>query len=512
MKISLCVFLCLLVGCAAKTVSMKNSQNVASRSVAQSQQSLIAPGRCELKERKKFNSAKDKILIVGAGVSGLGVARTLIANNVPAANISIVEKAPVAGGKVSSFMYQGATYELGAQMIIPGPYHEIEKLRDEFGLTTRPLGRGSFMDVNSKQFGAVITAEDIPAFKEQIGRYLTMYATLWNQSIEGGEFHLLGPDGFKHIHPSLKKTWYEFVEENKFQLLNKALMSLLGGSGYAYRQTNPTQAALIVRVLRPELFKSLFIDQRPIESFNGNGYQELWKRIAQSLEARSGVTFYYDSAVSKITRNSEGPLEVTLFSKDKSLVTLRPDHVFYTGDLSYLPQILTDEEECETNLFQKIVHSDYRSYLVEVRGLAGLVNKSGCSAIRPYIEGIKGADGLLTDVFGQPVLLCKPFENTNTLLVYVHGSPEMIDKKIHKNIKQAFAQMGAKASVIESRKWKFFPRMSGDAETGYRDLLTLEGHGGLWLTGEIFSFAATHESFMNAQDFTNLFMQGKLGL
>ncbi len=52
-----------------------------------------------------------KIAILGAGVSGLALARTLVQRGFPLADISLFESAPIAGGLCLSKTVDGFTYD-----------------------------------------------------------------------------------------------------------------------------------------------------------------------------------------------------------------------------------------------------------------------------------------------------------------------------------------------------------------------------------------------------------------
>lgn len=455
-------------------------------------------------EVKQFSVKHDKIIVVGTGANAMGVVASLIQNGVPPHHITVVEKESAAGGKVHSVVYNGKTYELGAQVIVPKLYSDIEKLRDQYGLTTRSASRGGGIDLATGQARPVITAEEVPAFKEQVGRYLEMYNTEWHNP--NGKYQLLDADGYKNVPPSLKMTWPEFVKKNNFELIEKALLTLLGGTGY--REINPTQAAIVVRVLSPLLMDSLIINPQPVQIFN-EGYQELWKRMSQDFE-NQGVKFVYDTAVTEIERTGKRPLRVKTLSKSGKAVVLRTDHVMYTGDLSPLQTMLKNITPEEKAIFGEIVHSDYHSYLVEFDHVADLDGKSASRGIFPSIQGIKDENGKMQDVWNRPVLITKPHENANVAIVYVNGDGQASEEQIRENIIADFAKMGTTMRIIEGRRWKYHPRSNDDTETYFKKLMNMQGRGGLWLSGEALSYVATHSTYANGVAFAKQLTKNKL--
>jgi phytoene dehydrogenase-like protein len=454
-------------------------------------QKLNFLNNCKLGTKKNFHKETDQIVVIGAGVNGLAAVQSFIKNGVPPKHIVVIEKNEAAGGKVESFRYQDHSYELGASIIIPGVHEQIEKLRDKYGLTTRRLGSG------------------LPSPKlEEYKRYLEDYSTKFNQTGPASEYHLLAKDGFKNIHPSLKKNWMNFIHENHFDSINNSLRSILAGAGYSNYQHNPTEASLIARLVSPRLIKSLFIDHNTFEIFNNGGWQELWIKIAADLQDQ-GVTFYYQSEVRNIKRNQTGKMEVSGLSKN-SPFSYQTDHVLYTADLYYLPDLMPNLLDCEKKLFKNIVHNQLYSYLVDVKGFEQLKNLELGIEVHPYLTGKKNKKGITEDMLGWPVMMIKSYKNSNVFNVYALGKPDISEAQMAQNITKYFRETKSSISIIHYKKWSYFPRIKGDSQTGLNQLMRLQGHGGLWMSGEIFSFSAVHLSYKNGEDFAESITKGDL--
>ncbi|HWU43766.1 MAG TPA: FAD/NAD(P)-binding protein, partial [Bdellovibrio sp.] len=56
---------------------------------------------------KRSYKQGDRISIIGAGATGLAIARTLVNEGVPPQNITVIEKESEAGGKVKSIKAEG---------------------------------------------------------------------------------------------------------------------------------------------------------------------------------------------------------------------------------------------------------------------------------------------------------------------------------------------------------------------------------------------------------------------
>lgn len=469
-------------------------------------------------QKKAVRLSTDQFVIIGAGVTGLTSARTLLKAGVPADHITLIEKNGASGGKVNSVVVEGRPYELGAQMIIPGAYHEIENLRDEFGLKTIPLQRGFLFNIGQKTIGGidsaktggVITAAEVPELGLQIGRYLKSYSELWHQEKNPkSPYRLLDPDGLTKVHPQLDKSWYEFVTENHFELLEKVFITILGGSGNEYNEFNPRHAARIVRALRPDLIKSILIDRKPVEIFEGAGFQGLWMAVAEKLIA-SGVTIKYDHQLQKITPNrAGGKLDLQVLSNAETSI-LSADQVIYTADTKYLPEVVNKSYQFGYDVFKTVIHSDYRSFLVKITGIPSIASISGSSGIIPHITGEITEEGLSEFKIGVPVLMVKPYADTDIVVIYAHGSAQIKNAQIENEIISSFSKIGGQAQILQNRQWPYRPKFQGDETKKIKKAMELQGRGGIWFMGEIFSFGAVHETFENAQAFTDLLLKNKL--
>jgi hypothetical protein len=440
--------------------------------------SLKAAESCKIESKKHFSKLIDQVIIIGAGVNGLGAARSFIENGVPPGHISIIEKNSQAGGKVSSISYKGRSYELGATILLPGIYQEIEKLRDEFGLKTRVM-----------PYPLKLTPPSLE-LKEQLDRYLTRYAKDWNQENIKNGYHLLAEDGLKHIHPDLKLSWNKFIKKNHYELINERMTDFLFQAGYT-DSSDTTEASLIVRFLSPNLIKSLFFKDKKCEFFGGNGWQELWIKTALDL-SRKGVKFYYNYQVEKITRSSKEKLLVE--GKERGMnFQLKADQVLYTADLSYLTEILTDIRQCESILLKKIIHKNLFSVIIEkIENNTKVMNSK---IIKP----------ITFSVYAVP-----PYKEVNVLNLYLFDNLNATEQTIRNGLVDYYRQSNNKIKIVALKKWQHFPRILGDTEIGFNDLLKLEGHKGLWLSGEIFSFSTVNSSYKNGKFFASEIVKNQL--
>ena len=459
--------------------------------------------------KKNVDYTKDTFLIIGAGASGLTAARTLLSAKVPSQNIIIVESEKNAGGKVSSTIVDGLPFEMGAQMIIPVNYKVIENLRDEFGMKTTPLQRGFFFDIENGEVTPTLTKDEVPKFIEQRDRYLKYYSEVWHQNSPDSPYRLLDADGLIKVHPDLDKSWPQFVKDNDFEILEKVFISLLGGSGFEYDDFNPRHAARIVRALRPDLIDNLLVKGRPVEIFEGEGFQGLWKAVANKL-ALAGVQIRYNHRVERIIpKSSGGQTDVQVRSGDVRKI-LKTDHVIYTANTKYLPQMVKKSKQLGYEVFKNATDSDYRAFLVKVAGISSLNAKSGSIAIKPYIQPITDSQGQSAFIIGKPVLLVKPYVQSDIVVIYAHGSKSISNVEIEKEISLMFDRLGGIATILMSSNWAYRPKFRGNELSSIKTAMKLQGRGGIWFMGEIFSFGGVQEVYENAEAFTTMLLSNKL--
>jgi phytoene dehydrogenase-like protein len=432
---------------------------------------------------KRVYHSGDRIAIIGAGAGGLAVARSLIDHGVDPHKIEVFEKSPNAGGKVKTTTVDGRPFELGAQMVIPGVYGPILDLVKKYGLTLREPGKGANFDLASGKLVSEMDAGQLAKLSKEMALYEYRYSTRWKSISE--------PLGFATIPEELNKSWPDFVKEQGFETIHVAVSGFIGGSGYLAPQALP-QAAQMVRMLTPYNLTALVA--RGTRLFNA-GFQTLWELEAQDLQ-KLGVVFHYNTGVTGIVRQANA----TLLSVDSNQ-SYSFEHVFYTGNLAYLPKLLTRLSELEEKTYSQVVNNDYRAYILRIDGLND--------------QGKSGSFGFLPNTVTAPVdhavLSVKPYADSDVHVFYAYGSPTSTDDEILAGINSDLSHLNAHVSeMVASQKWDYFPHVTSDLGGFFRGVLSLEGSGGVWVTGEATSFTATIEVYKQGRDFAQLFVENKL--
>jgi hypothetical protein len=464
-------------------------------------------------QTKKPYVKGQSVAVVGAGVTGLSVVRTLIKNGVDPKLITVFEKDAQAGGKVSTIDVDNLPVEVGAAVIIKGRYKQIEDMATEHGLTTRPLGQTKFMDLATGRTLPGLSADELQEFRAQVGFYLKMYKEQWG--------NVSTAYGYGNLHPDLMLSWNEFLKkyENQLGKLFFRLSTALGGSGYLVTQ-NPPYAAQIIRYINPQLLMSVLTPgnvhifnkvegkclNRSSKNISG-GFQCLWMREAEKL-SKLGVKFMYNTTIMKINRLQNVHV---LAQINKAPLLYKFDHLFYTADLRHLVDprkpLLHNASSTEKDLYRSITSYKYRSYVLRMENFPE--SDSAIFGILPY---------MLTGEHRKGVLVERPYVGKDIFQMWAYGDEKVTHEEIllsfQADMEKFGATFNAKTDVLSKNYFDYFPHINPNSKynlsTFFNKAREWQGHGGLWLAGEVFGFALTIDVFEQAQTFTEDFLNNKL--
>lgn len=391
-----------------------------------------------------------RIAIIGAGAAGLTAAETLKAKGYQ--NITIIEKAAVAGGKCRTVSYEGRNYELGAG-IIAGSNTTILRLAEKAKIKLQPMAYGdfNFYDLETGQLCAVNSPlKDRLAFWWQL---LLKYRRLCHK------YQPIKSAGIAGMHPDLFINFADWAKENHLELVQKNLECVFTGFGYGYWEEIP--AAYVLKYYNWEALKAYL--RKGIYTIP-TGIQTLWKTIAKAHRVR------YNTQIQQIKRTDLVKIttENQELTFDVLLVACPLDNA-----LSFL-----DSSDIEKKLFSKIKYNDYQTY--------------ACT-----IEGFPQQTGFIPNHFqatkkGHPVLWYKRYSDTNIYTMYVLGDWKMTEREITHNIKKSIQKLGGRLTKIHSiSRWKYFPHVTTEElQNGfYEKLDRLQGQNHTYYIGELPTFS-----------------------
>ncbi len=396
---------------------------------------------------------KDKttrIVIIGAGAAGLTAAETLQEKGYQ--NVTLLEKAAVAGGKCHTIEFEGRNYELGAG-IIAGSNNTILELLKKVGMVPKLMALGQFNLYDLEKGG--LCDEKTP-LKERIAFWWQLLLNYRRLSL------LYQPNqhpGFANTHPDLFLPFSEWAKRHKLDLVQKNLECVFTGFGYGYWDKIP--AAYVLKYYSWESLKAYL--RKGIYTIPA-GIQTLWKKIAKNHRVR------YNTTIQQIQRKTE----ICIKTKQQELFF---DELILACPLDEILPFL-DASIMEKTLFSKIKYNDYQTY--------------ACT-----LEGFPQQTGFIPNHFhsdkkGHPILWYKRYSDSNFYTIYVLGDWQISESEIIQNIEVAVQKLGGQLKQIHSiTHWKYFPHVSSeDMKAGFFEKLeNMQGKNKTYYIGELPTFS-----------------------
>lgn len=429
--------------------------------------------------------ADPRIAIVGAGPAGLTAAWTLRKNGYR--NVTVFEKADRIGGKCVTFMDGGRAIDLGAHEMLAG-YTDVMRIAEDVGAPSHGRQEVLVYDRNSRRFMSPMEAGTVGGYSQwQVGwaalRYTWMLLTRYRQFAQPGTgladapTELLQPVG----------TWLRAMRLEALESTVTFVMKV-----QAYGRLDEVPAAYFVKFqgLRnwlSNVFHIVGLIQGWPRVFD-NGFQNLWQRVAQSLDVRLG------SKIESIRR----PLEAQAEDVDIELTVAgqapeRFDYLLLACplDLPTMTSIGIDLREQETELFARILYHTIVATACRVEGVpTGVVGSIPLPAVLDYTGYIK--------VYA---------DNDIAVFFAVSPTPEPNLDDVYRRIVETVAglpQTGPQPPRVTERvaqqAWPYFPHPSLTELAGgyFRRLESLQGHRKTFYLGSLLEMETIGNTVANA--------------
>jgi protoporphyrinogen/coproporphyrinogen III oxidase len=399
-----------------------------------------------------------KIAIIGAGVSGLTIARALSRRGFT--RVVVYEKKDEVGGRIQSIRWCGRVYETGALVANHNFKHVLATARDFHETLTR-APYANLVDVD----GRIVSYRRF--IRQYIGwpTFLLSAARLLEMAHYGSD---LKKPGFAHVDPSFYAPMAEFAKAKHFTSAAQMIQPFLIGCGYGYYEQVP---AMYLMKLAPWVLGQPFLDEvtfghsRRWSTFD-RGWQDLMRHMADGLDVRLGTT------VESVKRRPEmGSGGVTIVAGgftetfDKLIVTTLP-----SDSLRFL-----DASRDETRFFQVV---RYVRYVVTLVRGTRLRTVHFLPHIAPETIGhvnciVRQHDD--TDIYQLYQMLPEPMTLAQALTM-AHHDLHLIG--------------GAITDVIAQREWRYFPHVcTADLERDfYKDLERMQGEQHTYYAGSLLNF------------------------
>lgn len=435
--------------------------------------------------QKRVYQPGQTISIIGAGPCGLAFTRALIDMGVNPNTIKVFDKASEPGGKVYTKIIDNKAYEMGASFAIPILYKNTLDLAKKYNIstTTNTSSMGTF-NLQSGKFEP-LTLE--PNFFSNLSSEISRYELLINDKYPG----LYSNMGYSYIPEEFNKTWTQFIEDNDFKLLDKFLAYYLSGSGFTH-PSSPATAGQLMKTFSPSVVKMMTMGA--VTLFTGKGWQELWKQEVDNL-TQLGIEFHFNTDIQSIVRDQD---KVTIKSNSNEWTS---DNLVYTSNFKYLPSLLDRPTQIEIDTYSKVEHTDFRTLMLKIKS-STIQDKRGWIGFKPYIYNI------VTD---RPIILFKPYVDSDIILVYVYGSKGTTSQLILDNVKQDLQVLETEVvEVLEEKQWEYFPHVTSDMKSFFDSVMSLQGLGGVWVAGEAISFSNVEVVYVQGKYFAEQFVKNML--
>ncbi len=408
-----------------------------------------------------------RFVIIGAGAAGLTAAETLREKGY--SNVLILEKEAFVGGKCRSVMHNGYSYELGAG-IVAANNTTIMGLVEKYNIpiSASVSGQSNLYDLETGDL-----CEDIFTLPEKISfvwQLLLRYHRLLRQYPE------VQKPGLAQAEPELFDNFHHWAKVNGIDLVERNFERYFTGFGYGYWSEIP--AAYSVKYNSWETFVSFF--RGKIYSFD-EGIQTLWQKIAQQHNVK------YNTTLQQINRHGNG---ITIHTNTEQISA---DVLLLTCPLDECSSFM-ELSQTEQELFSKIKHVDYRTYLC---ALENFPQQTGFIPVN-FMPAQKG----------HPVFWYKRYADTNIYTVYVLSDFSVSDQIIHQNLIDTVEKLGGRlVSIEKSVKWKYFPHVdTTEMQNGYYPKLeALQGVQNTYYAGELLNFSMVELTAAYAKDLVERF-------
>jgi hypothetical protein len=393
------------------------------------------------------------IAILGAGISGLTLASTLVARGFR--NIVIFERASEVGGKSCTVDIDGRAHDLGATMGVPLDYDNVLAMSRAGAITNSPFPREQHYSLDKGPV-ALNRWRELPRVMLEAAKYIALHATSW-RGVDGSGMH--------RADPSLYAPWSDVVARHGLSAVSKRTLCYRAGYGYGFDDEVP--AVLYANLLRPKTFLGLAIDNAFV--WDG-GTQPIWTALARRLD----VEIRRSTPITRISRASSG---VTVYSKhgaerfDQLAITIDPEAALHVLDAS----------STEQGWFSQTRTYPYSTIAAEVTGLT-----AGRSSVG-YIDG-----NMCRERAGHPMAWVKRYADRDIYVFHLLAPDGVPDAELARRIGEDVARLGGRLERVRAAKrWRFFPHFTSAfmQSGGLGTIDRWQGQHRTHLVGEALSFS-----------------------
>jgi len=429
------------------------------------------------------------IAIIGAGAAGLTAAHTLRKKGYN--NITIFEKEPQVGGKVSSFNYKGTTVEMGAIMTDETDYPIVLSLAEEYDVEHEVFFNSLELEPGLKPIIEKIMARANSCF------YITSHGdcddydinpleiVVWITDSIVNNFWII-PPGFDKAPKSSYIDMETYLRQRNISSTQYVSKYFATAYGFGYYEDVPAMYYL--------KYLSMINDLQMKLGYFPEGWQSLWIKLADSLDVR------LNSSVTEVVRREtdEGiKIDITVNNDPTTLEEF--DRVIIASPLQNTDTFL-DQTEIERDLFERIDSYNYVVSLVKLKSALPLpIDSPLCINYEPSFEcmGITIWGNLDSARLGHVMEIFNVNDEDHVYAVHQLNDWSLSEGDIYLKLLEDFELLGVevdtefqRGGIIHQKSWDYFPHVkSQDLDAGfYQKLESLQGRNGTYYVGGIMNF------------------------
>jgi hypothetical protein len=390
-----------------------------------------------------------RVGIVGAGASGLAAAGAL--RELGGAAVTVFEREPGVGGKCSTIVHEGRTYELGATLVTPA-YGNVRAMMREAGVRATAQPEGLLAALRGGP------ARRLPREPRR---------ARWKRAAtDGARFALaltrhrrLFKPGFDGVDDELALPFADWCHKARCEAIEAGMEPWVTAFGYGFLGELPAMYVL--------KYATLFL--APPYEILDDGFGGLLRKVAEEL---GGVDVRLAAPVTRVVRRPDG---VTVRTTDG---TFDIDVLILACPLDEALAFL-DATPVEVALFERVRYADY---FVLGACVDGPLPRERYTFLR---------ENLVPSAVGEPMFLYRRWPEANVVFFYGFANGADWEREARRAVAECTGRLGGRlGDVIALRRWRYFPHVQTEDIAGgyYRRLEALQGRNRTLYCGEILAF------------------------
>ncbi|XP_057317655.1 uncharacterized protein LOC130662748 [Hydractinia symbiolongicarpus] len=461
-------------------------------------------------------SYDEKIVIVGAGASGLHMALSLKERGFK--NVVILEKTKWLGGKSWTVQHRGVGHEMGAVYLSPDYEDNVIPLVRKYtpgDLVKLPIS-GIWLDNMSRQipYDQYVILYAMKYFKttnvtlakmglvKAIIKYMKLHETIF-----GNYTGDLMPEPTPCVLHQTRGTFLDFLKRHNLEVMSPILYGASSVQGYG--RINEIACLYGMMWNTPNFMRSLLsrisgqVTNRTGLYMLRNGFGNLWKTIVR--EEKLKIIFNVDIfKVYRTKHNNYKDVWIKLRVGRNSPSWERYDFLIWSPEMKTSMKYWSNKEIYDEQFyFSRTKPTYFTTALVDTegtqRGLSAvdywfdnIINSTRDSSLWALRDTYAALHGFEGENYTKGLFPSgndgKPIRSTVT---YQMSSREPYFYELQNILRNSLKKIGAnRVDILYMKVWRYFPRFSpADMEKGYLwKVLEMQGKYGIWYIGSSVSF------------------------